>query len=288
MKAIVLQELKRDAEGMNLFDSLVTTDVPYPEPGKNEVTVSANKNKYLWIVRGLYAGIKPPIILGSDGAGVVDKVGSSVDAGLVGSAVIINPSLRFGDNPRVQGKEFSILGLPEDGTQAEYVRVPAENIFAKPDFLSFEQAAALPLAGITGYRALFTQGKLESGQVVVISGIGGGVSSLMLAMAVGRGAKVYVTSGSDEKIGAAVADGAIAGVNYRSEDWVEQLQTLTESDGIDLVVDSAGGDGFASLLRLFETWGEINFLWRHSWFPFWHRSAENVFQTNHYSGNYHG
>ena len=103
MKAIVLQELNRDAEGMDLFDSLVTTDVPYPDPGENEVTVkvmaSALNHRDLWIVRGLYAGIKPPIILGSDGAGVVDKVGSSVDAGLVGSAVIINPSLRFGDNP---------------------------------------------------------------------------------------------------------------------------------------------------------------------------------------------
>ena len=271
MKAIVLQELKRDTEGMTLFDSLVTTDVPYPEPGENEVTVkvmaSALNHRDLWIVRGLYAGIKPPIILGSDGAGIVDKVGGSVDAGLIGSAVIINPSLRFGDNPRVQGKEFSILGLPEDGTQAEYVRVPAENIFAKPDFLSFEQAAALPLAGITGYRALFTQGKLESGQVVVISGIGGGVSSLMLAMAVGRGAKVYVTSSSDEKIGAAVADGAIAGVNYHSEDWVKQLQALTESGGIDLVVDSAGGDGFASLLDCLKPGGRLTFFGATRGFP---------------------
>jgi NADPH:quinone reductase-like Zn-dependent oxidoreductase len=133
--------------------------------------------------------------------------------------------------------------------------------------LSFEQAAALPLAGITGYRALFTQGRLESGQVVVISGIGGGVSSLMLAMAVGRGAKVYVTSGSDEKIGAAVADGAIAGVNYRSEDWVEQLQALTESDGIDLVVDSAGGDGFASLVDCLKPGGRLTFFGATLGFP---------------------
>ena len=139
MKAIVLQELKRDAEGMDLFDSLVTTDVPYPEPGENEVTVkvmaSALNHRDLWIVRGLYAGIKPPIILGSDGAGVVDKVGSSVDAGLVGSAVIINPSLRFGDNPRVQGKEFSILGLPEDGTQAEYVKGARRKYLREARFL---------------------------------------------------------------------------------------------------------------------------------------------------------
>ena len=263
MKASVLQELKENAEGIELFDSLVTTEVPYPEPGENEVTVklmaSAPNHRDLWIVQGLYAGIQLPIILGSDGAGVVDKVGSGVDAALIGNEVIINPSLGFGDNPRVQGEEFGILGLPENGTQAEYVKVPAENIFAKPDFLSFEQAAALPLAGITGYRALFTQGKLESGQVVVISGIGGGVSSLMLAMAVGRGAKVYVTSGSDEKIAAAVADGAIAGVNYRNEDWVEQLQALTASDGIDLVVDSAGGEGFSSLLDCLKPGGRLTF-----------------------------
>jgi len=145
--------------------------------------------------------------------------------------------------------------------------VPADNVFAKPDFLSFEQAAALPLAGITGYRALFTQGKLESGQVVVISGIGGGVSSLMLAMAVGRGAKVYVTSGSDEKIDAAVADGAIAGVNYHNEDWVEQLQALTETDGIDLVVDSAGGNGFASLLDCLKPGGRLTFFGATRGFP---------------------
>lgn len=256
MKAIIFQEKKN-------FDSLQIQEVPYPQPGAGEATVAlkaaALNHRDVWIIQGLYAGIKTPIILGSDGAGVVQEVGEGVEKSWVGKAVIINPSLDWGDNPRVQGKNYRILGLPDDGTQAEYVKVPAGNIVEKPEYLSFEEAAAIPLGGLTGYRALFTQGNLKAGETVLLTGIGGGVAALMMQMALAAGARVLVTSGREEKIERAVKAGAAGGVNYRSEGWGKEIARLAGAHGVDLVVDSAGGDGFDELVSLVNSGGRIVF-----------------------------
>ncbi|RMF58037.1 MAG: alcohol dehydrogenase [Calditrichaeota bacterium] len=256
MKAIVFQEKKN-------FDSLKIKEVPDPQPGPGEVVVevkaSALNHRDVWIIQGLYAGIKTPIILGSDGAGVVKEVGDGVDSGWIGQEVIINPSLDWGENPRVQGKNYRILGLPDNGTQAELVKVPSVNIVPKPRYLSFPEAAAIPLAGLTGYRALFTQGKLKCGETVLLTGIGGGVAALMFQMALAAGARVLVTSGSDEKLERAVQSGAAGGANYRNEEWAKEIQQLAGERGIDLIVDSAGGDGFDHLINLVNPGGRICF-----------------------------
>ena len=256
MQAIVLQEKKN-------FDSLQIIDVPCPRPGAGEAVVrvkaAALNHRDVWIIQGLYAGIHVPIILGSDGAGIVDAVGDGVDAELPGREVIINPSIGWGGDPRVQQRSYRILGLPDNGTQAEYVCVPAQNLVAKPAHLSFAEAAAIPLAGVTGYRSLFTQGGLCAGETVLITGIGGGVAALMMQMALAAGARVLVTSGSPEKIDMAVAGGALGGANYKSADWGKQLQTLAGSAGIDLVVDSAGGEGFGELVNVVNPGGRIVF-----------------------------
>src|SRR5690606_10243473 len=112
----------------------------------------------------------------------------------VGQPVIINPSINWGGTEAFQQSGFSILGLPQDGTFAEYVRVPVENLFKKPSHLSFSEAAAIPLAGLTAYRALFSRARLEAGENVLIVGVGGGVASFALQWAVQAGARVYVTS----------------------------------------------------------------------------------------------
>ena len=202
-----------------------------------EVKAAALNHRDVWIQKGLYAGIKYPTILGSDGAGITDD----------GTAVIINPSINWGDNPRFQSKKYEILGLPTDGTFAEYIKVPKENIVPKPEHLTFEQAAALPLAGLTAFRALFTRCEAKAGEKVLISGIGGGVALFAMQFAIAAGCEVWVTSSSDEKIEKAVSMGAKGGFNYRTEGWSKAATAAT--GGFDCVIDSAAGAGFADLVK---------------------------------------
>ncbi len=256
MKALLLQEEKN-------FDSLEIAEVAYPTPGPGEAVVqikaAALNHRDVWIIQGLYPGIRVPIILGSDGAGIVTEVGDEADKSWLNREVIINPALDWGENSRVQGPNFRILGLPDNGTQAEYVRVPVANLVEKPAYLSFEEAAAIPLGGLTGFRALFTQGKLSEGETVLITGVGGGVAALMLQMAVAVGARVLVTSGSEAKIERALQAGAKGGANYHNPDWPEQLQQLAGEGGIDLIVDSAGGEGFSELIKIVNPGGRLVF-----------------------------
>ena len=124
-------------------------DYPKPAAGSGEVLVkvkaAALNHRDVWITKGMYAGIKYPTILGSDGVGEVVAVGEGGDEALIGQDVILNPNVGWGDNPRHQLRSYSILGLPKDGTLAEYVVVGADRIRAKPEHLLIEQAAALPL-----------------------------------------------------------------------------------------------------------------------------------------------
>lgn len=250
MKAAIL-------EGVN--QPLVYKDAPDPEPGAGEVVVrlaaAALNHRDVWIQMGRYAGLKFPIILGSDGAGVVEAVGEGVDTAWQGREVIINPGRGWGDNPRAQSRQYKILGLPDDGTFAQRVKVLAQSLVTKPAHLHFTEAAALPLAGLTAYRALFTRANLRAGERVLITGIGGGVALLALQFAVAAGAQVYVTSGSDEKIERAEALGAIGGANYHNAEWPKSLKAQT--DGFELIIDSAGGDGFPSLIELATPGGRI-------------------------------
>jgi zinc-binding alcohol dehydrogenase/oxidoreductase len=231
---------------------------PVAGPGEALVKVyaAALNHRDVWIQKGLYAGLKYPIVPGSDGAGVVVKAVGHED--WVGKEVIINPSLHWGDRLTHQDQQtFQILGLPEDGTFADYVKVPVSSLTEKPAHLSFEEAAALPLAGLTAYRALFTRAQLRPKEKVLITGIGGGVALFALRFALAAGARVYVTSSDEEKIVKAVNLGARAGVNYKKGDWVESLQA--QVGGFDLIVDGAGGDGMGSLMNLASPGGRLVF-----------------------------
>jgi zinc-binding alcohol dehydrogenase/oxidoreductase len=254
MQAVIFQEAKN-------FDSLKLKEVARPVPGPGEALVkleaSALNHRDVWIVKGLYAKIKLPVILGSDGAGVVEEVGEGVDNEWVGKAVLVNPALGWGNTQEAQGPAFRILGMPDDGTQAQYVRVPATNLTEKPGYLTFEEAAALPLGALTGYRALFSRGMLQKGETVLLTGIGGGVAALMLVMAVAAGARVLVTSGSRNKIDRAVKAGAFGGALYSDRDWDKNITDLAGNRPIDLVVDSAGGDEFPQLLEVVRLGGRI-------------------------------
>jgi zinc-binding alcohol dehydrogenase/oxidoreductase len=246
MKAVVL-------EAVNQVVTIKEVATPQPAAGEAVVQLKAAalNHRDVFIQQGRYPGIKVPIILGSDGSGVVSAVGEGVADSLIGQEVIINCSHNWGENERFNAKNYKILGLPDDGTFAEYIKVEAKYLVPKPAHLSFEAAAALPLAGVTGWRALMSRAKLQTGEKVLITGIGGGVALLMLQFAVATGAEVWVTSGSDDKIAQAVALGAKGGANYKDENWAKNLLAAAGADRsgyFDVIIDSAGGPGFTKLV----------------------------------------
>lgn len=223
-------------------------DYPNPELESGQVLVqlkaAALNHRDVWITQGLYPGIRTPSILGSDGAGLAQ-----------GREVIINPGIDWGENPAFPLRSYQVLGMPRDGTFAQYISVSPGRLQDKPSHLSWEEAAALPLAGLTAYRALFSKGQLQPGQKVLITGIGGGVALTACQLALAIGAEVWVTSGSDEKIERAMAIGAAGGVSYKESEWQQELASLAVV--FDIIIDSAGGSEFSHLLRLCRPGGKI-------------------------------
>ena len=226
------------------------SSVPQPEVKIGEVLVelksAALNRRDLWIQQGAYPHIELPAILGSDASGAL--------LGTEKKEVLICPSLNWGENEAHQGRTFSILGMPSQGTLAEKISVPAENIVSKPIHLQHQEAAALPLAGLTAWRSLFTKGALCAGERVLITGVGGGVALFALQFALAAGAEVFVTSSSAEKIQRAKNMGAQDGVCYTNPSWRKRLP-----DSFDVIIDSAGGSDFGELIKLLGMGGRLCF-----------------------------
>lgn len=242
MKAVRLHEIGGP-------QNLAVEDIPQPAAAAGETLVrvraAALNHRDVFITQGLYPNITLPCTPGADGAGEAD-----------GKAVVVDPTIGWGEDERVWTPQSRILGVPRDGTFAEYVSVPSTNVYEKPDHLSFEEAAALPLAGVTAFRATFTRGELRAGETVLITGIGGGVQTFVLLYAKAAGARTIVTSGSDEKLERAKALGADVAVNYNADaDW---HKTVRKAGGtVDMAVDSAGGDAFAKALTIVRPGGRV-------------------------------
>ena len=213
-------------------------EVPEPAAGPGEVVVelrtAALNRRDLLVVGGTYP-FPLPLIPGSDGAGVRRDTGEEV---------VIYPGLAWGDREEAFGSDFEVLGGPRNGTYAELVVVPEINVFPKPASLGWEEGAALPLAGLTAYRALFFRGDLREGETVLVLGAGSGVSTFAVQLAAQAGARVIVTSSSDAKIERAKELGAERGLNYAAGDWVAEMKEL---GGADLVLDSIGSTWQQSL-----------------------------------------
>lgn len=241
MKAAVFQSKEQP---------LAIKDVAKPTPGKGELLIrlayAALNHLDLWIWKE--ETLEKPVIPGSDGSGFVVGVGEGVTTEWLGREVVINPSLHWGNDETVFSDRYEILGNPTNGTFAEYITIPETYVHEKPPHLTLKQAAALPLAGLTAYRALFTKARLKSSDKVLVTGIGGGAALYLLQMAVATGASVYVTSSSEQKIEKAKLLGAKGGFNYKDPNWVAKAKA--EAGGFDVIVDSAGGDGFAQLTEV--------------------------------------
>ncbi|MCJ8167228.1 zinc-binding dehydrogenase [Pontibacter sp. E15-1] len=250
MKAVYL-------EAIDAPFTLIDTDRPTAGPGQAivQVKAAALNRRDVWIQHGKYFLKDYPAILGSDCAGVVTEVGAGADPKWVGQEVLVDPGSNWGDNPRAHSADYKILGMPQAGAFAEFVQVPAENLHHKPPHMSFEEAAALPLAGLTAYRSVFSKCGLQPGEKALVTGAGGGVALFAMQFAIAAGAEVWVTSGDEEKIEKAKALGAAGGINYKLEDWGKQLKA--QVGGFDVAIDGAGGEGFVQLVKLAKPGGRI-------------------------------
>jgi len=231
-----------------LESPLTIEEIPVPAlvPGEVLIQLKAaalNKRDY-WITKGKYPRLTFPLVLGSDGVGLIGT-----------REVIINPGLAWGDHPDRFNEEFRIIGMPEYGTLSEWISVPVANVYDKPSHLTWIEAAALPVCGVTAYRAMFTRGRATQKDRMLITGIGGGVATLSLLFGVAVGMEVWVTSSSDHKIELAKVNGARGGVSYLQKDWEKVL--LEKAGRFDLVIDGAGGDDFSRLAHLMNPGGRV-------------------------------
>lgn len=244
MKAVIHQNGK-----------LLVGEMPEPSAGPGEVVVAlraAGVNRRDLYIPGRRGDAKEALTLGSDGAGVVESIGEGVSNVQVGDEVILNPSLRWYDNSDAPPEQFDILGMPDNGTFAEKIVLSAEQVEKKPAHLSWEEAAVLALAGLTGYRALVTKGQLQEGDTVFIPGAGSGVATFLISFAKNIGARVIVTSRSEEKRNKALELGADLAIDTNS-DWKQELAGET----IDLIIDSVGRATFNRSLDIVKKGGRI-------------------------------
>jgi zinc-binding alcohol dehydrogenase/oxidoreductase len=229
---------------------LEVREMKQPVPVKDQVLVRLHmaslNHRDFWVRKEQTLVSDNGIILGSDGAGAVEAVGEESDPALIGKEVIINPGIDWGKDPAHQADSFKILGYPDNGTFASWIVVSRKNIHDKPEHLTLEEAAAVPLSALTAYRCLFTKARLRPGEKVLITGIGGGTALWALQLALGFQAKVYVTSSSKDKINRAMELGAAGGFNYHQANWADEARKV--SRGFDVIIDSAAGPQFANLL----------------------------------------
>jgi zinc-binding alcohol dehydrogenase/oxidoreductase len=221
-------------------------DLEVPALGRDDVLVrlkaAALNHRDIWTCLGRTADA-PAVVLGSDGAGVIEQVGEAVADIAVGTEVVVNSSQDWLSRGQVPQGEYNvgykILGHPDHGTFAEYLAIARNNVEPKPAHLDWEEAAALPLVGLTTYRALFTEGRLKAGQTVAIPGIGGGAACQALLFAKQAGAKVVVTSRSGAKLDKARALGADLTLSTES-DWAAAVRDFTDGAGADIVIETIG------------------------------------------------
>ena len=227
-------------------------DVPVPElrnPTDVRVRIAAAALNHLdlFVFGGLPGvTIKPPWVMGGDGAGTIDAIGDDVSGLHVGDTVIINPGISDrtcaycleGDHPLCI--RYGILGEHYPGTLAEYVVVPAANVRTIPAGTDMVAAAALPLATLTAWRMVVSRAKVGPGDEVLIWGIGGGVALAALQIAKLRGARVWVTSGSEEKLARARELGADETIDHAKEDVAKVVRAKTGKRGVDVVIDNVG------------------------------------------------
>ncbi|QTM99230.1 zinc-binding dehydrogenase [Sediminibacillus dalangtanensis] len=236
-------------------DTIAYKEIEEPETGKGMVKIKLKmaglNHRDLNIPKR--RGSQPePLVLGSDGAGTVVETGAGVTGIKEGDEVILNPGLGWYHNSDAPPAGFEILGMPDNGTFAEYIVIAAEHVEKKPAFLTWEEAGVLALSGLTGYRALVTKGSIQPGQTLFIPGAGSGVATFLIQFAKAKGARVIVSSRSEKKRQKARELGADRAIDTNG-DWQEALS----EEQIDLVIDSVGRATFNRSLDVLKKGGRL-------------------------------
>jgi NADPH:quinone reductase-like Zn-dependent oxidoreductase len=232
-------------KGSTDMSSLERVECDEPEPGENEVLIRVHavslNYRDLAIVTGNYFGgvLQRDTVPLSDGAGEVVAVGRNVTRFKSGDRVI-GTFFQVWIDGVPDRSAFTALGSPADGMLAEYIALDQDGVVRCPEHLGYDEAATLPCAGVTAWNALNVSGRLRSGQTVLALGTGG-VSIFGLQFARMSGARVIVTSSSDEKLARAAELGAAAAVNYsKNPEWDQEVLRLTEGRGVDHVIEVGG------------------------------------------------
>jgi zinc-binding alcohol dehydrogenase/oxidoreductase len=237
------------------LEGLFYGNMPEPLPNEKEVRIklktSGLNHRDLFVLHR-HKPTDPPLVIGSDGAGIVDAVGKEVENVQVGDEVMINPGIGWKERSDAPPEGFEILGYPYHGTFAEQVVVPSENVVKKPHYLTWEEAGALSLSALTAYRVLFTKARVRAGMTVLVPGIGSGVATFLLQFAKASGLTVYVTSRSSDKCKKALELGADKAMNS-NDDWEKALG----GEKVDLVIESIGAATFNKSLKQLRQGGTI-------------------------------
>lgn len=244
----------------NGIDSYTLGELETPQPGPGEVRVklqaAALNHLDLWTALGAPAPKAMPHVTGADGSGRVDLLGEGVDGWSMGDEVVIDPCLPHGPPTEgiPYGGKLGILGEHRWGTLAEYVIVPAGNVEPKPASLDWHAAAAYGLTTGTAYRMLH-RARLQPGEVLLVVGVGGGVSSAGLSLGLAIGADVYVTSTKPEKIERAIELGAKAGFDSAGE-FSREIKAAT-GNGADVVLENVGPATWNQSMRSLASGGRL-------------------------------
>jgi NADPH:quinone reductase-like Zn-dependent oxidoreductase len=241
------------------YENIKIGEFPTPEIGENEVLVKVKafslNHLDIWVMEGMMPfDIPLPKIFASDASGIVEKVGKAVKNVKAGDEVIVYPGISCGYCEKcLSGKDnecsqFRVLGVLENGVSAEYVKVPAVNVFRKPKGLSFEEASGIGITYTTMWHSIVTRGRIEQGDTVLIHGGGSGVGTAGIQVAKLFNAKVITTVGDDWKIEKAKEIGADFVINYKKENFVERVKEITKSELCDIVIDHIGAETFNNSL----------------------------------------
>ncbi len=243
-------------------------EAPTPTIGPNDVFLrlkaAALNHLDIWVRSGARErNIPLPHIPGSDGSGIIEEIGGAINNCKRGDRVVISPGLSCGHCEKCLGgqdnlcREYRVLGVREDGTYAEHVKLPSVNVVPIPAGLDFTEAAAIPLVSLTAWHMLVSLAKIQPGETVLVHGAGSGVGSMAIQIAKLFNAYVITTAGSNEKLTKAKELGADAFINYREKDFVEEIKHLTDKRGVDVVFEHIGGEVLEKSITILSKGGRL-------------------------------
>ena len=250
------------------LDKLIYDDLPQPDctPDKVKIHIKASALNHLdiWVRIGLPGlPVSLPIILGSDGSGTIVEVGDNINNYHTGDDVIIQPGIFCNKCQQCKGGrenyclEYGILGETQNGVQAEYIVLDPINIDSKPDQLSYEEAASMPLVFMTAYQMLIERAKLQSNETVLVYGGTSGVGSAAIQICRELGAEVIATAGNDDKCEHSKNMGADHVVNHNQANWVEEVKNITNNKGVNVVFEHIGSATWEQSQQLLSKGGRI-------------------------------